>query len=131
MMASPQTTMVVSSKKPLWSWMRHAAGRTARLGNDLAVFARALERVADVHAPAVAVAEVVLDLPVGVRDVDHDVAHAIAREVFDQVLEHRLAEDGDHRLGQVLRQRSHTGALPCGKNHGLWHGGFVLGCFVF
>ena len=101
--------------------LAHAASRTLRVRHDLAVIALAFERVADLDAPAAAVAEIALDLPVRVGHVDHDLLHAVAREMFDQVFQHRLAQDRDHRLGHVLGQRTHARALACSKNHGFRH----------
>jgi len=37
--------------------------------------------------------------------------------VFHQIFHHRLAQDRNHRFGQILRQRSDPRALPGGKDH--------------
>jgi len=67
------------------------------------------------------VAEVVFDLPVVIGHVDHDLAHTVARQVLDDVLEHRLAQDGNHRLGHALGQGADPGPLPGRQDHGFRH----------
>ncbi len=99
----------------------HAASRALRLGHDFAVLAHAFVRIADLDAPARAIAKVVLDLPVVVGHVDHDLPDVVPRQVFDQVFEHGLAKDGDHRLGHALGERTDAGSLPRSEDHGFGH----------
>ncbi len=78
----------------------HAAGRAYRLRHHHAGIGHiAFERVADLHAILMAVAEILFDLFMQVTDIDHDVAHAILGQVLDQIGHHGLAQDGDHGLG--------------------------------
>ena len=100
----------------------HAAGRAHGLGHDLAMLTCAFERITDLDAPTVAVAKVVLDFPVVERHVHHDLLYPIAAQVLDQVLHHRLAQNGHHRFGDVLGQRPDPGSLPRRQNHCFCHG---------
>jgi hypothetical protein len=101
--------------------LAHATGGAERLRNDLAVVAYPLVGITDLDPPAMAIAEVVLDLVMVVGDVDHDLAHAVARQMLDQVFEHRLAENRHHRFGHVLRERPDPRPLARSQNHRLRH----------
>ncbi len=106
--------------------MAHAARGAQRARQDVAVVIHAFVGVAELHAPAVPVAEVFLDFAVVVGHIDHDLAHAVARQVLDQVLHHRLAQYGHHGLGQVFGERAHARALPGGEDHPFGH--IVVSC---
>jgi len=99
----------------------HAAGRTHGARQDFPMFPHAFVGVADLHTPAVAIAKVVFDLPVVERHVDHDLLDPVARQVLDDVLEHRFAEDGHHRLGRLLGQGAYPGSLPGCQDHCFGH----------
>ena len=67
------------------------------------------------------VTKVVLDLPVVVGHVDHDLLDAVTCQMLDQVLQNRLAQDGDHGLGHALGQWTNTGSLARSQNQCLCH----------
>jgi hypothetical protein len=75
----------------------HRSGRPER---------RFLDRVLDVHAEALAVAEVAADRLRKEGDRDDYVVEAVASEKLDDVLHARLADDGHHRLRLVRRERA-------------------------
>ncbi len=52
-------------------------------------------------------------------DGDDDLLEAVLAEKADDVLGHRRIGHGEHRLGQVRRQRAEPGAFPAGHYHGL------------
>nr|GEU28031.1 hypothetical protein [Tanacetum cinerariifolium] len=96
----------------------HAARRAQRFRDDVAiVIGMAFERVADLDAILMAFAEVVFDFFVQIADVDHDIAHAVFGQVLDQIGHHRLAEDRNHRLGQIIGQWTYARALASGQYH--------------
>ena len=67
--------------------------------------------VADAHAEAAAVAEVVADDVAAVADDDDDVAHAeLVAQQLDVALDQRHAVDLEHRLGHgpSVRVRAHA-----------------------
>jgi len=99
----------------------HAAGRTQRARQDVAVVINALVGVTDLDAPAVPVAKILLDFAVVVGHVDHDLRHAVARQMLDQVFHHRLAQNWHHRFGQVFGQGPNPGALASGQDHCFCH----------
>ena len=101
--------------------LAHATGRTEGLGHDLAMFARAFVGIAEINAPATAIAKVVFDLVMIEGNVNHDLANAIARHVLDQVFHHRFAQDGHHRFRHVLGQRTHPCSLASRQDHSLCH----------
>jgi len=76
------------------------------------------------------VAKVVLDLVVVERHVDHDFADAVAGQMLDQVLEHRLVQNRHHRFGQVLGQRAHPRTLTCRQDHSLCQNTLLEGSSV-
>ena len=80
-----------------------------------------LERVAQLHAPSVAVTKILLNLAVVVGHVDHDLLDAVVGQVFDKVFHHRLAQNRDHRFREVLGEWAHAGALPRRQNHAFCH----------
>ena len=51
-----------------------------------------------------------------VVDVDGDIVKSSCSQTFDDVLQHGLACNLDHRLGTVIGQGSETGAQTCRKN---------------
>ena len=99
----------------------HAPGRAKRFWDHVAMLADALIGIANLHAPALAVTEILLDLVVVIRHVDHDLADAVARQMFNQVLHHRLAQNWHHRFWQVFGQWPHPRALARSQNHALSH----------
>jgi hypothetical protein len=98
--------------------LAHPAGRSYGLRDNLAVFHTALEGVTDLDPVVLAVAEIVFYFFVQIARVDHDLANAVAREMFDQIGQHGLAEYRDHRLGQLVSQRLNPRALACCEDHG-------------
>ena len=48
------------------------------------------------------IAKVAFDLPVVIGHVDHDFLDAMPRQVFDDVFQYRLAQNGDYRFGMPL-----------------------------
>ena len=78
-----------------------------------------LPRVADREAKRRAVTEMLLDdlgFPAGD---EAELAHALRGNAADDVLEDRLALDRQHRLGQLVGERAHSGAFPGGEDDSL------------
>src|SRR5213075_3110709 len=90
-----------------WSAEAHGAGRAER---------RLLDRVRDVHAERVAAAEVAADRLREKGDGHDDVIEAVALQELEDVLHARLADDRDHRLRLVRRQRAQARALAAGHD---------------
>ena len=80
---------------------------------------RFLDGVLDVHAQALAVAEVAPDRLREKGDGDDHFVEAVAAEKLDDVLHAGLADDRDHRLRLVRRERPEARALPAGHDDGL------------
>ena len=80
---------------------------------------RLLDRVADVDAERLAVPEVAPDRLRQERDGDDDVLEAVALQQLDDVLHARLADDRDHRLRLVRRERPQARALAARHDDGL------------
>ena len=99
----------------------HAAGRAHGAGQDFAVLAHPLVGVANLHTPAMTVSKVVLDLPVVERHVDHDLLDAVPGQVLDDVLQHRLTQNGHHRLGCLFGEGANAGPLPGRQDHCFGH----------
>ena len=55
----------------------------------------------------------------------HDLGDAVAPGQGEDVLHHRLADDGQHRLGLVARERAKPGTLSPRHDHGL-HGWLII-----
>ena len=64
-------------------------------------------------------AEVVLDLLSQVGDVHHDFGEAVLPQQLQQKLHHGFLQDGDHRLGDRVGDRPHTGPLTGRQDHRL------------
>ena len=79
---------------------------------------RLLDRVRDVDAERVAVAEVAADRLRQERDRDDDVVEAVRAQQLEDVLHARLADDRHHRLRLVRRQRPQPRALAAGHDDG-------------
>src|SRR5207244_10005627 len=80
-----------------------------------------LSAVAEVHAPARAVTEVILDhLRPPARD-DEKLAQPGAGQAFDDVLQDRLTLNLEHGLGNLLGEVLHSRALARGEDDG-FHG---------
>ena len=77
---------------------------------------RLLDRVLDVDAERLTVAEVAADRLRQEGDRDDHVLHAVAAEELDDVLHARLADDGHHRLRLVRRERAQARALAAGHH---------------
>ena len=96
-------------------------GRAHRARQYLAVVTHAFVGVTDLHTPAVTIAKVFLNFLVVPSHIHHDLGDAVAGQVLDQVLHHRLAQNRHHGLGQVTRERPHAGASPGCQNHAFTH----------
>ncbi len=82
---------------------------------------RVFRGVAHGDAEIGAVAEVVADLVGEERDRDDDVVEAVQLEQVDDVLHHRLVDEGHHRLRLIAGERTQTRALATGQDH-CFHG---------
>jgi hypothetical protein len=80
---------------------------------------RLFHRVADVDAERGAVAEVRADRLRQERDRDDHVLHPVELQQLDDVLHARLADDRDHRLRLVGRERPQACALSARHDDGL------------
>ena len=78
-----------------------------------------LDRVLDVHAEGLAVAEVAPDRLRQEGERDDDVLEPVVAEQLDDVLDARLADDRHHRLGLVRGERSQPRPLAAGHDDGL------------
>ena len=87
----------------------HRAGRAER---------RLLDRVLDVQAERLAVAEVAADRLRQERERDDHVVEPVLLEQLEDVLHARLADDRHHRLGLVRGQRPETRPLPARHHDG-------------
>jgi hypothetical protein len=56
-----------------------------------------------------------------VGDIHHDLGNAVTGEVLDQVFHDRLAQNGNHRFGEVTGKWTHAGALPRRQYHAFCH----------
>ena len=74
-----------------------------------------LDRVLDVQVERLAVAEVASDRLRHERERDHDVVEAVTTQQLEDVLDARLADDRDHRLGLVRGERAQ--ARPLATRH--------------
>ncbi len=83
---------------------------------------RVLDRVLDVHAERLAVGEVAADRLRQEGDGHDHVVHAVGAEQLEDVLHARLADDRDHRLRLIRRQRAQARALAAGHDDGLHAG---------
>ena len=81
---------------------------------------RLLDRVLDRQTEAVAVAEVAPDRLRQERHGHDHVLEPMGPEQLEDVLHARLADDRDHRLGLVRRQRAQAGPLPS-RHHDRLH----------
>jgi hypothetical protein len=99
----------------------HAPRRTKRLGQDIAMLINTFVGITDIDAPTMTIAEILLDLAMVVGNIDHDVGNTVPGQMFDQVFHHRLAENGNHRLGQILGQRPNASPLTGRENHSFCH----------
>jgi hypothetical protein len=88
----------------------HGAGRAER---------RFLDRVLDVQAEALAVAEVAADRLRHEGDGHDHVLEAMLAQQLEDVLHARLADDRHHRLRLVRRQRAQARSLAAGHHDGL------------
>ena len=104
----------------------HATGRASGFGHDVAMIVHALVGVANRGAPAPAIAEILLDFLVVISHVHHDLGDAVAHQVLDQVLHDRFPQDGNHRLGPILGQRTNASSLAGGQNHAFCHAEFLV-----
>jgi hypothetical protein len=81
---------------------------------------RFLHRVADGQAEALPVSEVAADRLWQKRDRDDHLAQAVLAQQLEDVLHARLADDRDHRLRLIRRQRAQTRALAA-RHHDCFH----------
>ena len=85
---------------------------------------RLLDRVLDLHAERLAVAEVAADRLRHEREGHDHLLEAVVLEQLEDVLHAGLADDRDHRLRLVRRQRPQARALAARHHDGL-HAGLV------
>ena len=78
-----------------------------------------LDRVLDVDAERLAVAEVAADRLRHEGERDDDLVHAVGAQQLDDVLDARLADDRDHRLRLVRGERPKPRPLPTRHHDGL------------
>jgi hypothetical protein len=93
--------------------MPHRTGRTER---------GILDRVADLEAQRLPVAEVAADRLREEGDGDDHVGEAVVAEQLEDVLHARLPHDRDHRLRLVRGQRAQPRPLAAGHHDGLHAG---------
>ncbi len=79
----------------------------------------AFGRIADRHAEAAAIAEIVLDLLPEPGMVDHQLVEAGGRQGTNVILDQRHAGGAHQRLGRVQGQGAQALALARGEDHGL------------
>ena len=96
-----------------------ASGRSQGIADQLAVFNAALKAVGNFDTKALAVAEIVFNFLSQVRHIHHDFGEAMLAQEFQQKLHHRFLQDRDHRFGDRLRNRTHTGSLTGRQDHRL------------
>ena len=95
--------------------------RSHRVADQLTVFDAAFKAVGDFNTEALTIAEVVLDLLSQVGDVHHDFGEPVLPQQLQQKLHHGFLQDGDHRLGDRVRNGPHPCSLASSQDHRL-HG---------
>jgi hypothetical protein len=99
---------------------RRAAEQRARSGDAAGGFQPLpLTRVLHAKAEALAVADALDDALTQVRDIDHRLAEAGARQALEVPGDERLASRLDQRFRDGIGQRPQPLAAPRGEEHGL------------
>ena len=96
-----------------------STGGSHRIADQFAIFDPAFKAVGDFHAEALAIAEIILDLLSQVGHVHHDFGEAVLPQQLKQKLHHGFLQDGDHRFGDRVGDRPHTGPLAGRQDHRL------------
>ena len=91
------------------------------VADQLTVFDAAFKAVGDFNTEALTITEVVLDLLSQVGDVHHDFGEAVLPQQLQQKLHHWFLQDGNHRLGNRVRNGTHPCSLASSQDHRL-HG---------
>ena len=79
----------------------------------------AFKGVTNLDPPAATIAKITFYRMGKVTDVHHDLVESVTTQLFNQVFHDRFTQDRDHRLGHLVGQWTHPGALPGRQYHRL------------
>src|SRR5439155_19883475 len=79
---------------------------------------RILPRIADAEPEARAVAQVLLDAPAAVMQIEDDLANAAGAQELEDVLEEGPARHRNDRLPGAVGDRRQAPPAPCREHHG-------------